>query len=71
MVEQIPLGHVEIALGDFLAVAVAVGVVEADAGQAGLGRARTPPRSLRGCGDELLGAGVRHQRSGRSRLGLV
>ena len=43
VIEQIPLDHVEIALGDLLAVAVAVGVVEADAGA---GRALRSPRSL-------------------------
>ncbi len=61
VIEQIPLGHVEIAFGDLLAVAVAVGVVEADAGPAGLGRGANAAAILAGGGDELLGAGVGHQ----------
>src|SRR5262245_31042021 len=36
VVEQIPLGYIKIALGDFLAVAIAIGVVEADAGRPAL-----------------------------------
>ena len=37
MIEEEPFGHVEIALGNLFAVAVTIGVVEADAGQTGFG----------------------------------
>src|SRR5207244_6970683 len=58
MVEEIPFGDVEIAFGDFLAVAVAVGIVEADAGQAGLGPSADAAGVLAGGADKLLAAGV-------------
>src|SRR5439155_20995966 len=57
VVEQVPLGNVEVALGDLLAVAVAVGVVLADAGWAAHGAA-----VLAGGGDALQATGVRHLR---------
>src|SRR5438128_6813435 len=61
MVEQVPFGDIEIAFGDFLAIAVAVGIVEADAGQAGLGLGANDTAILAGGADELLGAGVGDQ----------
>src|SRR5262249_43338998 len=53
MVQQVPLGRVEIAFADLFAVTVAIGIVEADAG-------RPPDRAaiLAGGGDALLAAGV-------------
>src|SRR5206468_964400 len=64
VVEQIPLGHVEVALADLLAVAVAVGIVEADAGQAALVGSADAATVPTGGGDELLGAGIGDQGKG-------
>jgi len=70
MVEEIPLGDVQIAFGDFLAVAVAIGIVEADAGQAGLGGSANAAAVLGRRRDELLSARVGHE-AWASRLMLV
>src|SRR6266496_3510262 len=64
MIEQVPFRDVEIAFGDFLAVAVAVGVVEADARQAGFGWGANAAAVLAGGADELLAAGVGDQGMG-------
>ena len=55
MVQEIPLRHIQVALRNLMAVAVAVRVVEAEAGRA------LPPCAVRTClGGELLGAGIRN-----------
>src|SRR6202035_621731 len=62
VIEQIPLGDVKIALGDLFAVAVAVGVVEADAGQAVTALGTNAAAVLAGRRDELLRPRVGHLR---------
>src|SRR4051794_39442681 len=64
MIEQVPLGHVEIAFGNFLTVAIAVRVIEADARQSRLGRRSHAAAILGRLRDELLTPRVGHKGMG-------
>src|SRR5262249_50281636 len=59
VVEQVPLGHVEVTFGDLFEVAVAIRVIQAEAGRP-LGAAAVPA----GLDDELLRPRVRNEGQG-------